>query len=281
MLIEVVADGLGFTEGPAWLPDGRVACTSISHGCVYVVDAAGGTVERIDTGGGPNGLAVASDGSLYVAQNGGVFDASGPATAGVQVIRDGKVDYLADGMGAPNDLVVGPDGRLWVTDPRGHVDAGRPDTKVPGSVWAVDVESGGKEVVVSDGPVFVNGLGFSRDGSRLFVTATLAAQLLSYDVSDRGAGVAAEPRVEHVFGSGWPDGMFVSPRAECWVAMTAADRLDVITTTGQRAGEIALPPGSLPTNVCRSGGAPDEIFVTAAHSESLLRIHLGDGDPRP
>jgi hypothetical protein len=29
----------------------------------------------------------------------------------VQVIRDGRVDYLADGMGAPNDLVFGPDGR--------------------------------------------------------------------------------------------------------------------------------------------------------------------------
>ena len=38
MHIDVIADGLGFTEGPVWLPDGRVALTSISHGCVYVVD---------------------------------------------------------------------------------------------------------------------------------------------------------------------------------------------------------------------------------------------------
>ena len=27
-----------FTEGPTWMPDGRVAVTSISHGCVYVID---------------------------------------------------------------------------------------------------------------------------------------------------------------------------------------------------------------------------------------------------
>jgi gluconolactonase len=34
MTIEVFADGLGFTEGLACLPDGRIALTLISHGCV-------------------------------------------------------------------------------------------------------------------------------------------------------------------------------------------------------------------------------------------------------
>ena len=53
MTIDVLAEGPGFTEGPARLPDGRVAVTSISHGCVYAVDMAGGVIERIDTGGGP------------------------------------------------------------------------------------------------------------------------------------------------------------------------------------------------------------------------------------
>ena len=70
MLIDVIADGLGFTEGPVWLPDNRVALTSISHGCVYIVDPDEGSLERIDTGGGPNGLACSTDGTLYVAQNG-------------------------------------------------------------------------------------------------------------------------------------------------------------------------------------------------------------------
>ena len=78
MKVTTVADDLGFTEGPVALPDGRVALTSINHGCVYVV-APDGTHERIDTGGGANGLTVGPTGDLYVAQNGGAWGGSGPA----------------------------------------------------------------------------------------------------------------------------------------------------------------------------------------------------------
>ena len=70
MHIELMADGLGFTEGPVWLPDDRVALTSISHGCVYLVDPRGGPIERIDTGGGPNGLACSADGTLMSRRTG-------------------------------------------------------------------------------------------------------------------------------------------------------------------------------------------------------------------
>src|SRR5271156_4995683 len=112
MHIDVIADGLGFTEGPVWLPDDRVALTSISHGCVYIVDPRDGALERIDTGGGP----------------------------GVQVITGSHVDYLVEGLGAPNDLTFGPDGRLWITDTRAQFDISTPDAGPPGHVYATDVD---------------------------------------------------------------------------------------------------------------------------------------------
>ncbi len=127
--IDVIADGLGFAEGPVWLPDDRIALTSISHGCVYIVDVADGALERIDTGGGPNGLACSADGTLYVAQNGGAWGASGPAEPGVQVITGGRVDYLVEGLGAPNDLMFGPDGQLWITDTRAEFDISTPGSR--------------------------------------------------------------------------------------------------------------------------------------------------------
>jgi gluconolactonase len=280
MNIEVLADGLGFTEGPVCLPGHRVACTSISHGCVYLVDTVVGAVERIDTGGGPNGLAVSPDGTLYVAQNGGVFGGSGPAEPGVQVIRGGRVQYLTDGMGAPNDLVLGPDGRLWVTDTRSGIDPANPGDGRPGWVWAVDTANGAKELMIDNGPVFVNGLAFTLDGQRFMVTATLAAQLWSFHNGPTGCRGFDTAQLIHAFDDGWPDGMAVSPRGDVWVALTAADRLDVITATGRRVATLPFPAGSLPTNLCLNCDRPDELFVTAAHRQSLLRIRLcDDGDP--
>jgi gluconolactonase len=270
MHIDVIADGLGFTEGPVWLPDDRVALTSISHGCVYIVDPRDGALERIDTGGGPNGLACSADGTLYVAQNGGAWGASGTAEPGVQVITGSHVDYLVEGLGVPNDLTFGPDGRLWITDTRAQFDVSTPDAGPPGHVYATDVDSGDTRLVVDDGPVFINGLGFDRDGSRLLVTATLSSQLLSYVISPDGA--VGAPELVHTFDDGWPDGMTVSAHGDYFVALTAADRIDVVDTWGRRVGEIGLPAGSLPTNVCIGGRRYDELFVTAAHSESLLRI---------
>ncbi|HZC10898.1 MAG TPA: SMP-30/gluconolactonase/LRE family protein [Mycobacterium sp.] len=272
MHVDVIADGLGFTEGPVWLPDGRVALTSISHGCVYIVDPSGGPLERIDTGGGPNGLARGDDGTLYVAQNGGAWGASGSAEPGVQVITGARVDYLVEGLGAPNDLMFGPDGRLWITDTRGEFDISTPDAGLPGHLYATDVVSGDTQQVVDDGPVFINGLGFDRDGSKLLVTATLSSQLLSYDAYAFGSS-----ELVHTFANGWPDGMAVSARGDYWVALTGADRVDAIDPAGRRVGMVELPSGSLPTNVCIGGEGSDELFVTAAQSQALLRVRF-DGD---
>lgn len=272
MQFDVIADGLGFTEGPVWLPDDRVALTSISHGCVYVVDPDDGSLQRIDTGGGPNGLACSADGTLYVAQNGGVWGASGPAEPGVQVIAGTQVDYLVEGLGAPNDLVFGPDGRLWITDTHSEFDISTPGAGLPGHVYAVDVATGDTELVVADGPVFVNGLGFDADSSKLLVTATLSSELLSYNVDASGT-----PEVVHTFSDGRPDGMAVSSHGDYWVALTVADRIDIVDAWGRCVGRIALPGGSVPTNVCIGGRRADELFVTAAHAESLLRIRF-DGD---
>ncbi|HTW14018.1 MAG TPA: SMP-30/gluconolactonase/LRE family protein [Nocardioides sp.] len=267
MRVEVVADGMGFTEGPVALSDGRVALVSISHGCVYVV-APDGSRERIVTGGGPNGLAVGAEGELYVAQNGGIWGGSGPAPAGVQVIRDGRVEYVVDDLGAPNDLVLGPDGRLWVTDPVAEFSGQRPQDARPGRVYSVDVASGSALLELDEGPVFVNGLAFSEDGSELLVTVTLAMQLVAYSVTASGLG---EARTVHTFGSGAnPDGMVRSGQ-HFWVALLAADRLDLVDLDGDVRDSVALPAGSLPTNVCLDHDGTG-LYVTAGFAQALLHV---------
>jgi gluconolactonase len=267
MSIDVIADGLGFTEGPVCLPDGRIALVSISHACVYIVESSG-RVERFATGGGPNGLALGGDGSLYIAQNGGVWGAPASAAAGIQALRSGRVEYVVDGMGAPNDCVFGPDGRLWVTDTVAEFEWGDRASAQPGQVWAVDVVTGTAEVALQAGPLFLNGLAFSPDGDRLLVTGTLDARLSSYEVV---AGALGEATVVHSFAAGHPDGLAISAEGVAWVALTTADAVAAIGPDGSVLAWCDLPAGSLPTNVCIAHD-PAFLYVTAAHAGSVLRV---------
>ena len=67
----VVAEGLGFPEGPLVLPGGDLLVTDI-HGGVLNRVAGDGTVSVFArTGGGPNGAALGPDGAIFVTQNGG------------------------------------------------------------------------------------------------------------------------------------------------------------------------------------------------------------------
>ena len=74
--INILASEVGFAEGPVVTPSGGIFVTSIDHGRVYRITESGAEVFA-DLGGGANGAALAEDGTLYVAQNGGAPRALG------------------------------------------------------------------------------------------------------------------------------------------------------------------------------------------------------------
>jgi gluconolactonase len=263
----VLSEGHGFLEGPVCLPDGGLAFVDMANGVVIELDGDGALRRRHRVGGGPNGLAVDSDGRLYVAQNGGIWAATEQAEPGIQIIDDGHVDYLATGLDAPNDVVFGPDGNLWVTDSRGEANFVDPGSFLPGRVFRVDPANGCHEIVV-EGPRFINGIGFDSAGTTLYVTATAEAAVLACRVSD---DIVGEPAVVHRLQTGYPDGLAVDRDDQVWVATTAGDSVLVIDAAGNAQFELAIGPGTLPTNIALVE-VDDRVVavVTAAHTGQVI-----------
>jgi sugar lactone lactonase YvrE len=68
----------------------------------------------------------------------------------------------------------------------------------------------------------------------------MLAELLPYHVAPVGAPSWRESRLVHTFDKGWPGGMAIDPDGATWVALLAADRIDVIDTAGTATGCITL-----------------------------------------
>jgi gluconolactonase len=267
----VVAEALGFTEGPVWTRDARLLVTSIDHGVVYEIDAAGRATVIAETGGGPNGLTEDADGALYVAQNGGIFGANSrsrkPATPGIQQIEGASVRYLAEGLGAPNDLCFGPDGRLYFTDPRGWA---RPDDLPPGRVYALAAE--GAPELLAEGPAFTNGIAFGPDASRLYVAETFSRRVLVYPL--RGSALG-EPEEFCKIDPGMPDGMCFDAGGQLYVAATVAEEIQVFDTKGAVVDRLRCGDHSMITNCCFGGSDGTTLYATDSRQERVLAFEMG------
>src|SRR5688572_15804306 len=92
MTPRVVASGLSFPEGPSLLPDGSVAVVEMQGGSVYTTGSRG---RLAGLGGGPNGSAVGTDGTIYVANNGGLSATSAGGYWHAEAPFDGRVQRIA------------------------------------------------------------------------------------------------------------------------------------------------------------------------------------------
>lgn len=272
MDFEVLATGLGFTEGPVVLPDGDVVVTSITEGALYRLAPDGAVRARIDTGGGPNGLAVDASGVIYVAQNGGIWGGRSGCAAGVQrVDGDSVTQVVAAPMEAPNDLCFGPDGRLYVTDPRGETMPHEPETALPGRLWSCERDGSDLQLLV-EGPKFINGLAFDAAGTRLYVIeSSVPHQVLRADWSPSGLGPLEQ---FHVLEAGFPDGMALDVDGNLWIATTADHSIQIVSPDGRLLRRLPCGDGTMVTNCCFGGPGRDVLYVTASGTGSVLRAQV-------
>jgi gluconolactonase len=267
--VEVVADGLGFTEGPVWLPaNSELVFSDIPNAKLMAWSQAGGLrVYREEAN--PNGNVLDGMGRLLTCRHG--------ARDLVRTGADGSIDVIVgewDGkrLNSPNDLAVDRDGVIWFTDPPWGLEGQTEGREIDGNyVYRVDPSSG-TAVNVSSIHAMPNGIAFSPDYESLYVSDTggldshpdvgmrSAPALITKfevqrDASGRGQNLAVLWQVP-----GRSDGMAVD--AEGRVYTTARSGIVVFDPEdGAVIAELALDEA--PTNCCFGGADGKTLFITA------------------
>ena len=141
--LTVVAEGLGFPEGPVATQDGTLYFVDIFHQTLMRLED--GSKPELVAGirGGPNGLAIGPDGHAYVCNNGRVFDFETvpPPPPANQPPRD-RSDYLL----IPKPKCPGKHYGEHAKDANGQPIAKGVDAAA-GSIWKVNLKTGdAKEV---------------------------------------------------------------------------------------------------------------------------------------
>jgi gluconolactonase len=261
--LKLFAGGLGYAEGPLWLPDGHLIVSDIYANSVLEFDAAGKRSVFRRPSNGANGHALDAHGSVIEA------DAGGDKSPGriVKVASDGTATVLADNYQGkpflePNDLIVKRDGTIWFTDP--NLSFATPPGKAVHSVYRLDPKS---KVVTRltkalSGP---NGIAFSPDQKTLYVTDTNGNGLVSFAI--RPDGTLGRERHLQIIGC---DGIGVDERGDIWVT-TCANYVLITNPAGKQIGEIDVPGTT--TNLAWGGSDGKTLFITTQEGR-IYRLAL-------
>ena len=283
MRSEVVGEGIPFSEGPVWCPDGTVVVTSVAAGALYRVWPESATVERMAvTSGGANGAALAADGSILVTQNGGmdfsklpgVFATFPPAVMTAPALQlvapDGAVTTLADSctdtgtpLRGPNDLAVTAGGAVYFTDP-GHFP---PTEDALGRVLVF--ERDGRVSTFADGFYYCNGIAFEPDG-----TVVVVERRGLQRVFPGGEREWLVPKL----GPGGGDGFCLDADGRFYVASTIEHGVRVVDRDGTILDFLPIEGEGLTTNCCFGGADLRTLFVTDALPGNLVAF---EGMPTP
>jgi gluconolactonase len=285
-VLEQVAGGFEFTEGPLWSSDGALLFSSPNTNVIYRWDSTNGAVSvfnaksgysGVDIGRfaqpGSNGLTFDPEGRLVVCQHGN--------RRVVRVNPHGDVTVLADHfegrrLNSPNDVVCRSDGTVFFTDPPFGLPEmfDDPDRELPFS--GVFRAAGGEAVLLTDELEGPNGIAFSPDERFLYVGNWDPERkvVMRYEVD--AAGDPSNGMMFHDMtdapGEDAIDGLEVDAAGNVYACGPGG--IWVLSPDGDRLGLLELPEA--PHNLAFGGDDRRTLYITALTGVYRIRLALGE-----
>jgi gluconolactonase len=278
---ELVAEGLGWPEGPTILPDGALVFVESYRSQLSILPPRGTVRQFAYVAGAPNSCVLGSDGALSVCQNGGTtgpWRAAEMTTPSIQRVSEGGKAELVltevEGirLNGPNDLVFAESGELVFTDPGTY----NPENPDPSYIFAVAPDGRARVVVAFPEPVFPNGIAVEADGSIVWdesYTGHLRRLRPEGAIEDLGRMPGDNPIL---------DGMAVGADGRLYVTDLTGAGIHIVRPDGVVEGFIQT--GGAPTNCAFAG---ETLWITnagvpAASAEPsfagrLQRVHVSGG----
>jgi gluconolactonase len=287
-IIELLAGGFEWTEGPLWLPsEEKLIFSDIPKNSIFEWSEKNGVqlylkpsgyTGKEERGGeaGSNGLLLSPGGELVLCMHGDrrMAKMNAPLSSPKAEFRTIADKYNGKRLNSPNDAVFSKNGELYFTDPPYGLEKNVKDPKKELDFQGVfKVDNNGKTILLTSELSRPNGIAFSPDEKKLYVANSDPQQAIwmVYDVTRDGMLTNGKvffdvtDKVKKY--RGLPDGLKVHPNG--WIFATGPGGVLVFTPEGEHLGTVFTGEA---TSNCAFNEDFSELYMTA--DDYLLRIKL-------
>ncbi|MGY0576315.1 SMP-30/gluconolactonase/LRE family protein [Bradyrhizobium sp. RDM12] len=251
-----------FIEGPSFDKFGNLYVVDIPFGRIFRISPDGVWSLVIEYEGWPNGLKIAPDGRVLVADYMNGLMELDPQRGTIRPLLGHRSSESFRGC---NDLHIANKGNFYFSDqgqtglhdPTGRVFRLCPDGRI--------------DCLISNGPS-PNGLVLSPDETVLFVAMTRDNSIWRVPLV-RDGGVAKVGRFSWFFGTSGPDGLTVDEKGRLFVAHASLGHVFVLAPNGETVARIKSCAGASCTNVVLDA-ALGALLITESSTGSVLMADL-------
>nr|WP_156028300.1 SMP-30/gluconolactonase/LRE family protein [Candidatus Solirubrobacter pratensis] len=257
-------EGCRWAEGPAYFAAGRyLVWSDIPNDRMLRYDEAADRVGVFrEPAGYTNGHTTDPAGRLVSAEHG--------ARRVTRTEHDGSITVLADRFGdkrlnSPNDVVVHSSGAVYFSDPAYGIDSDYEGHKAEPEIGACHVfriSPEGELEIAADGFERPNGLAFSPDESRLYVSDTGVRPSPMYVFDVAGDGSLSNRRRFATCTAGGFDGFRADTDGRIWTS--AGDGVHCLAPDGTLIGKVRVP--ETVANVCFGWPKRNRLYICATSS---------------
>lgn len=276
-VIEVLAEGFEWSEGPVWVKDGGyLLFNDIPQNTTYQWQDKGGLVVFLRPAGyglgeNPPGAELGSNGMFVHPQSGQLVLCDHGNRALTVLNRDNwtksvLVDKFAGKrLNSPNDLVISSGGQIYFTDPPYGLSGPDYPGKELDFSGVFHLSPDGELRVVTKALDRPNGIGLSPDEKTLYVANSgerriwMAFELAADGSAGNGRIFYDATDFDRYGPGGACDGMAVDSAGRLWA--TGPGGVMIFTPEGEHLGSI--DPGALVSNCAFGGPEGNELYITA------------------